>query len=204
LSYLGGESNSQRDVGTFLRNNLNPLLREFGCGVAVVHHTNKPPSGKEKPEWSGSDFAYLGTGSAEWANWSRAGLAIRATGQQGVFELRAGKRGSRLGWKDDDGNVSFARFIGHSTQPGAICWREIAASEITRPGRPKDYDENDLIALLPSQGLESAEWQRQAKVELGIPERAYFRIRKALETQRRILKSVSGKWQPVRKERLTK
>ena len=72
LAYLGGDTNSQKDVGAFLRNQLNPLLAEFQCGCIVVHHTNKPPQGAEKPRWQAGDFAYLGSGSAEWSNWARA------------------------------------------------------------------------------------------------------------------------------------
>ena len=70
LAYLGGDASNQKDVGTFLRNCLNPLLAEYNCGCVVVHHTNKPPSGKEKSGWKAGDFAYLGSGSAEWANWA--------------------------------------------------------------------------------------------------------------------------------------
>ncbi|MGN6643491.1 MAG: AAA family ATPase, partial [Verrucomicrobiota bacterium] len=98
LSFLGGDTSSQKDVGAFLRNGLNPLLREFNCGCVIVHHTNKPPSGKEKPSWQAGDFAYLGSGSAEWANHARAVLAIRSVGSREVYELQAGKRGARLGW----------------------------------------------------------------------------------------------------------
>ena len=104
LSYIAGESNSQADVGRFLRNWLNPLLTRYGCAAIVTHHTNKPPSGKEKTEWSGSDLAYLGSGSAEWANWARAVVAIRSLGDNGVFELCLGKRGGRVGWRDEEGN----------------------------------------------------------------------------------------------------
>ncbi len=76
LAFLGGESSSQKDVGQFLRNGLNPLLREFNLGVIMVHHTNKPPSGKEKNEWRAGDFAYAGGGSAEWANWPRGTVLL--------------------------------------------------------------------------------------------------------------------------------
>ena len=138
LAFLGGESNSQADVGAFLRNGLNPCLNEFGCGCVVVHHTNKPPSGKERVEWSGSDFAYLGGGSAEWANWARAVLAIRSLGSNAVFELRAGKRGGRLGWKEADGQTkAFYKAIAHATEPGVICWREVAESEMPKPKERK-------------------------------------------------------------------
>lgn len=134
LAYIGGESSSQVDVGGFLRNHLNPLLEEFNCAAVVIHHTNKPPSGNEKQNWSGGDFAYLGGGSAEWANWARAVLAIRSLGKHDVFELRAGKRGQRLKWVEADGITrAYAKIIAHSDQPGAICWREGNESELPPP-----------------------------------------------------------------------
>lgn len=124
LAYLGGETSSQRDVGAFLRNGLNPLLRQHRCGGIVVHHTNKPPSGQEKSEWKAGDFAYLGSGSAEWANWARAVLGIRAKGSHDQFELVAGKRGGRLRWHDAAGAPVYARPIAHHREPGVICWLE--------------------------------------------------------------------------------
>ena len=131
FAYLGGEANSQETVSRFLRNWLNPLLREFNCGGIVLHHTNKPPGGRDKPDWNAGDFAYLGSGSAEWANWPRAVLALRSLGSPTVFELRAGKRGSRLGWKEPDGlTKAFAKVIAHSNDPDAICWHEVDAAEI--------------------------------------------------------------------------
>jgi AAA domain len=199
LSYLGGESNSQKDVGSFLRNWLNPLLSEFKCGVVVTHHTNKPSSGKEKPDWSGSDFAYLGAGSAEWANWARAVLAIRATGQQGVFELRAGKRGSRIGWRDADQSTSFAKFIGHARSPGVICWRGVDDSEVNAGGRPKSSSPDELLALLPGEGLTTTEWQKLAKDECGISASTFHRGRRDLESAARVLKSkTNNHWQPIK------
>ncbi len=148
LAYLGGESNSQKDVGGFLRNQLNPLLQEFNCGAVVVHHTNKPPSGREKPDWSGGDFAYLGGGSAEWANWSRAILAVRSVGSHAVFELRAAKRGGRLGWRAADGVAkSFAKLIAHADEPGVICWREADAEELPETNKVKRiYTKADVLA----------------------------------------------------------
>jgi RecA-family ATPase len=46
LAYLGGEASSQRDVGGFLRNMLNPLLREFACGCVILHH-------QQTADWQG-------------------------------------------------------------------------------------------------------------------------------------------------------
>jgi hypothetical protein len=147
LAYLGGESNSQKDVGGFLRNQLNPLLQEFACGVVVVHHTNKPPAGREKPDWSGGDFAYLGGGSAEWGNWSRAIIAVRSVGSHSVFELRAGKRGGRLGWREADGvTKSFHKLIAHADELGVICWREADTAELPEPNKVKrTYTKADVL-----------------------------------------------------------
>ena len=128
LAYLGGETNSQKDVGAFLRNGLNPIVHRHQCGVIILHHTNKPPSGAEKPKWNGSEFAYLGSGSAEWANWPRAVLGLRSIGGHDIFELHAGKRGSRLKWEDADGERSYIKVIGHSTS--RQYWREVPQSEL--------------------------------------------------------------------------
>src|SRR5690606_9338653 len=120
LAYLGAEASSQKDVSAFLRNMLNPLLHRHQCGCVVVHHTNKPSSGKEKPNWSAGDLAYLGSGSIEWANWARAVMALRSVGSQSVFELCAAKRGGRLRWKAADGvTATYSRLIAHGSTGGA-------------------------------------------------------------------------------------
>ena len=124
LAYLGGETNSQKDVGAFLRNGLNPIVHRHQCGVIILHHTNKPPSGAEKPKWNGNDFAYLGSGSAEWANWPRAVLGLRSLGGHDIFELHAGKRGGRLKWEDEEGQRSYVKVIGHSAS--RQFWREVS------------------------------------------------------------------------------
>jgi hypothetical protein len=204
LSYIGGEANSQRDVGTFLRNGLNPLLREFNCVGVVIHHTNKPASGTEKPKWQAGDFAYLGAGSAEWANAARAVLALRSIGSHSVFELCAGKRGARLDWRDDQGAKSFVKYIAHAKEPGVICWREAAPDDVDTIGRPKGktYDPEEIFALLPSEGLTRTEWVKQAHDECGVSEATVDRERRELKKAGRIAKSpVSGKWQPVTKRK---
>jgi len=153
LAYLGGETNSQKDVGAFLRNHLNPLLREFECGAVIIHHTNKPSNGIEKSTWSGSDFAYLGSGSAEWANWPRAIMALRNVGSQTVFELIAGKRGWRLGWRSPDGVTrTTSQFIAHARGEGEIYWRPATNDEIeaTRTIQKNHERQNLLMALVPA------------------------------------------------------
>ena len=148
-SYLGGDASAQEIVGGFLRNMLNPLLRKYGCGAIVIHHTTKPPRGRDKPDWQASDFAYLGSGSAEFANWARCVLAIRSIGQHAVFELRTGKRGSRIGWKDENGQPAYSRFIAHSKEPGLIYWRDADPGEAQSASAPRAKTPEDLIALVP-------------------------------------------------------
>jgi hypothetical protein len=205
LAYIGGESNSQRDVGAFLRNKLNPLLREFNCGGVVIHHTNKPATGHEKPNWQASDYSYLGAGSAEWANAARAVLAVRSIGSHQVFELHAAKRGARLDWRDDHGQRSFVKHIAHAKEPGVVCWHGAAPDEIeSAGGRPKKHDPEEIFALLPPEGLTTAEWIKLAKDELGVSESVLHRERRAFVTADRIIKSTtSGKWQPVHRRKQT-
>ena len=199
LSYIGGEANSQRDVGGFLRNLLNPLLHRFRCGGVIITHTNKPPVGREKPNWQAGDFAYLGTGSAEWANWARAILALRSIGSHDVFELRAGKRGARLGWQDENKQRCYVRHIAHAIK--GIYWREATPDEIPQTGRPKKQIAGELFALLPEVGMATTEWQQLALDECGIPKTSFHRERQALEKAGRVFRSkASGKWQPVLKQ----
>jgi RecA-family ATPase len=60
FAYLGGDSNSQKDVSRFMRELLNPLLQKHQVGMVLAHHTNKPLRGKEKESWAAGDYAYLG------------------------------------------------------------------------------------------------------------------------------------------------
>jgi len=134
LSYLGGDASSQADVGAFLRTGLNPILRQNDCAAIIVHHTNKPPREKLAGSFQAGDYAYLGTGSAEWANWARAVLAIKSIGSHDIFELVAGKRGKRLKWTDTEGKPTYSRFIAHakSREEGGedIFWREPSPEEV--------------------------------------------------------------------------
>jgi hypothetical protein len=76
-------------------------------------------------------------------------LAIRSIGSHEIFELCAGKRGSRIGWKDDDGRKSFALLIGHATEPGVICWRDADETEMPSRKTKRPSTPEDLTALVP-------------------------------------------------------
>ncbi len=159
FAFLGGDSNSQRDVSYFMRGLLNPLLQKYRIGMVLAHHTNKPLRGKEKEGWAAGDFAYLGAGSAEWINPARAALAIRSIGSDSVFELRAAKRGRRLGWVDAGGLPTNVQCIVHDGRPGVICWHtatpeQVASTTVvSKLGRPRKCEMVEvihLVALNPS------------------------------------------------------
>jgi len=171
LAYLAGEFGSQKDVGTFLRRMLNPLLRKFDCAAVAVHHTNKPSSSKDKSDWSGRDFAYLAGGSAEWANWPRAVLCVRCLRSDRVFELLAAKRGSRLGWKKSDGlTETLAKMIAHTSEPGVIFWRDADESEVSLEAKPKRiYSKEDMMSHVPMDKPISKETLRNKANLAGIP-----------------------------------
>jgi len=151
LAYLGGDMNSQKDVGKFLRNDLAPLVAKHNCGVIIIHHTNKI---SKDPEKQMTDVSYLGAGSAEWINWCRAMLALRKTDVDNLYELIAAKRGARLRWRTEDGEgLTFTKYIGHSKRPDTICWTEmtIADAEELKAGQGKTVD--DVMKHVPQNAL---------------------------------------------------
>jgi hypothetical protein len=154
FAYLGGDSNSQKDVSRFMRELLNPLLHRHQVGLILAHHTNKPLRGKEKDNWEAGDYAYLGAGSAEWINPARAALALRSIGSDNVFELRAPKRGKRLRWEDEGKQPTTVQFIAHHRDVGTICWRPADPAEVEElmaedsGGRPRKLDPVEVLHCL--------------------------------------------------------
>lgn len=196
LSYIGGESNSQKDVGGFLRNGLNPLLQKHSAGCVIVHHTTKPPKGEEKSTWKAGDYAYIGSGSNEWANWARAVLAIRSLGDHDVFELVAGKRGSRLGWVDEQGERRYAKVIKHARR--GICWVE--GTDADRPGGSVDAPRqdkrtcsaDDVLAMLPEEGMHRSEWVAACET-MGSRSTIHARVSELIQCGKVYRSAVTGK-----------
>jgi hypothetical protein len=195
LAYLGGDVSRQEVVSPWLRNGLNPLLTKHNCACVLVHHTNKPKSGTEKPDWQAGDFAYLGSGSAELANWSRAVAAMRSIGSNEVFEFILAKRGGRAGWKTPEGTKRYSSFLAHSKVPGEICWQEVDADsvDVGQKGRPVIHSADDIADLLESE-LTSKEWESLASEECGISKRSFFRLKKTAMDNKLVFKTLSGKW----------
>jgi hypothetical protein len=134
FAFVGGDASAQKVVTPWLRNNLLPVVHAHQVGLVLVHHTNKPKTGEEKSTWAGGDFAYLGSGSAEWANFARAVLALRSVGSATMFELIAGKRGRRLGWTDAQGMHTESQHVAHAIEPGRIYWRTPTPDEVAAEG----------------------------------------------------------------------
>jgi hypothetical protein len=132
FAYLGDSVNEQRAVSAFLRNGLNPILQEHGCGLILVHHTNKPKTGKEKPDWQAGDLAYLGSGTSELANWARAVINFRSIGSHSVFEIVLPKRGRRAGLVNDEGEPVYSFHVKHSAM--GICWELATEDDLPSEG----------------------------------------------------------------------
>ena len=95
LAYIGDEISRQAVCSTFLRNQLNPIIRKYNLGVIIMHHTGKPQKDKNS---TSSDLAYLGIGSSELTNWARAVSVITENEDDAsVYEFRHVKRGKRAG-----------------------------------------------------------------------------------------------------------
>lgn len=172
FAYIGGDASSQRDVSPFLRNMLNPVIQRHKVGLLLVHHSNKPPSGDQKASWQAGDFAYLGAGSAEFANWARAVIAIRSIGSDSVFQLLLAKRGRRARWTDEAGNPTVSKHIAYHTEPGTICWRELSTAEsLAILGRSKPTPQ-DVVDILQGKEMWLNDLVTKIKENTGLKDRA--------------------------------
>ncbi len=172
-AYIAGDSNSNKDVSDFVRKQITPILHRQNVGMILVHHSAKPPRGKEKEGWAAGDYAYLGSGAAEWVNPARAALAIRSLGSDSVYELRSAKRGRRLGWSDPDGLPTTVQTIAHHGAFGVICWRYATESEIAtvRPPSARKLNvapPNEILNLIVLHPNHNQTWYcRQAALKFG-------------------------------------
>lgn len=128
FQYLGGDSNQQEVVSSFLRQQLGSVLKRHQCALVLIHHTNKPSKNGARNNANPNLRAYDGAGSAEFSNWPRAMLSLQAVpSNASTYKLIATKRGARLGWMMPDGTTpSFIRTLTHSRRPGVIFWEDAA------------------------------------------------------------------------------
>ena len=150
FAYCGCNVSDQEHISQFLRNGLNPILQQGKCGLVLVHHTNKPAQGREKADWKAGDFAYLGSGTAEIANWARAVIGIRSIGSHKVFEIVLGKRGKRAGLVDDEGEPIYSFYAKHAAV--GICWEPASDDDLAAPGKTTRPGKDAVLALIPDEG----------------------------------------------------
>ena len=138
FQYLGGDSNQQEAVSSFLRRQLGRLLKRHQCAVILIHHTNKPGRASNNSTNNNPNLrAYDAAGSAEFGNWPRAVFSLQATKNGSLYKLVAAKRGGRLGWRMPDGTTaSFTKLLTHSNQPGVIYWQEVETTAHPAPATP--------------------------------------------------------------------
>lgn len=119
LGFAGGDVSKQDFCSHFLRHILQPVLMRTGCALLAVHHQNKPPRKKDEQMQSTYDF----TGSSELANWFRSTAILRREDQElPHFIFKLGKRGTRAGMKDAQGQFTDSLRIRHSKVRGEIKW----------------------------------------------------------------------------------
>jgi hypothetical protein len=175
-AYAGGDVAKPEVTTPFLRNGLNPILQEFRCAAIINLHTPKTTY-RNTSDWKSSDWMYAGSGNADITNWARAILVVDATRVPDAFVFRAAKRGSRIGWIDDEGSRIYERLFCHH-RGGAIYWREAEDEDIDRveASNPKDKrlspkTAQDLKALVPLDGSIAKPVLIQLAKERGIGEK---------------------------------
>ena len=67
---------------------------------------------------------------------------------------------------------------------------------IRQPGRKKTYNENQLLDLLPKDGLTFGDWLDKAKAEHGISKTSFYRSLKKLKDSDSVFKQEGGIWMP--------
>ena len=128
LSFVGGDISNQENCSIFLRNLLNPISKESGVIWFCAHRTPKPAADpKSKSHWGATDFSYAGTGSSELTNWARSVMLLRATKEEGQFQLHLVKRGKRAGAINFEGDHTRVLHLQHSEE--GVLWGQIPTPE---------------------------------------------------------------------------
>lgn len=175
LSFAGIEVGRQDQCSRFLREWLDPVLRDTGAAMLAAHHTGKPPGKDKEPrQVTMYDLAYAGLGSSELVNWARAICLLQPAGD-GVFRLLLTKRGRRAGACHPDGTETTCLWLRHA-QGGAIYWEqaeppaepeEAPTGPPARSGRPSKVDAllavglGPVVDALPPEGVSLRELARR-------------------------------------------
>ena len=152
ISYLGGDPSKAEIVSAFLRKGINALGVDFNLATICVAHTSKPANQSRPGFRTPTEDVYSALGSVEWANWARAILVLKPQGG-GMFELKAVKRGARLGWKTPVGDRTYVQRLAHAKD--GIYWVTPTDEEFQKrvdmaAGGNRLPDADEFLALFPT------------------------------------------------------
>jgi len=91
--FYGGDTLDPEKVTDFF-NELEKIADDEQLGIVLVGHTKKQKESEDNP----SITAHSGYGSAKWGDHAREVLELRKTSEEGLYELRSGKRRGLWGW----------------------------------------------------------------------------------------------------------
>ena len=127
-----GTAADPEGVVEFIDRLLLPLCREVGCGALVSHHMGRSEVERiYNGKGNRMTDHYAGAGGMFVADSARATLLLVPEEAIGQYTLRAAKRGSRIGWRDNEGTKIFEKHIGWSPG-GHIGWRELDSRSVEK------------------------------------------------------------------------
>jgi hypothetical protein len=150
-AYAGGDVRDPKVTTLFLRNGLNPILEKSRCAAIICHHTPKTTN-RDTTKWTQSDWMYAAAGNADITNWARAIMVVDSTKVHGVFQFRAAKRGSRIGWADEGGRRIYDRYFCHHSGD-VIFWRDATKEDMERVAEAKEKKGEQLMSKEEFKGL---------------------------------------------------
>jgi hypothetical protein len=161
-SYFGDDLNDASAAAAWLEP-MRELMHQHGCALVLVHHTPKPLRGTSKSGRAGNtEASYSFLGSQAFISWCRAGISLSRLTDDGLFELRFVKRGSRkrLPWiMDSKVNIAWDR------DGEDIYWRTAKGQEPRAGVDPLAPVPTDLLKYMPDDKPVSRTWLISTAVE---------------------------------------
>ena len=162
---------------------LSETAAEFNIGIVCNHHTTKIDP-KAISERGIGAVSYVGAGGAQIANWARADVLLLPTEIHGTYQMLAGKRAVRLGWRGEQNEAKYVKYFKHAQE--GIFWTELTSDE-------REHLEASKVAENGRQGSQRAikisvvtsDLQRKGKSEL----MAWLRARSKIVDGERVLPS---------------
>jgi len=113
--YFGDDMVDQKAMVRWLYHGLIPLAKKHDVVIILSHHTTKPPS--EKKAFTQASTDYAGFGSSIQANAVRATIGlteIPSEGDDRIFRFSLGKRGTRAGLRNFEGEYATHLYVKYS------------------------------------------------------------------------------------------